>query len=168
MASLAERMLLGALAGFAATLPMTVAMRRLHERLPSGERYPLPPRELAEDLPSFGFSRPAASLLHHFLFGALGGAAFGAVAGSRKPVTGATFGVGVWAASYFGWIPAMGLLRFAASHPARRNGLMIAVHLVWGATLALGLRELEAAQTSAFSRAGGENSALLDRQEDQG
>jgi hypothetical protein len=158
-------MLLGALAGFAATLPMTMGMRRLHELLPATERYPLPPRELGESLPRLGLGRAGASLLHHFLFGALGGAAFGGLTGARSVRTGATFGAGVWAASYLGWIPAAGLLRFGASHPLRRNMLMIAVHLVWGAALAVGLRELEAAQAGAFSRSGSDNPRLMDREE---
>jgi hypothetical protein len=104
-------------------------------------------------------------MLHHFLFGALGGAAFGGLTGARSLASGAVFGVAVWSASYLGWIPATGLLRFGTTHPARRNGLMIAVHLVWGAALALGMRELEAAQASAFSRSGGDNPELMDRQE---
>jgi hypothetical protein len=161
-------MLLGALAGFAATLPMTMGMRRLHERLPPSERYPLPPRELGESLPALGLRRPAASLLHHFLFGALGGAAFGGMMAARSLTAGAAFGVGVWGASYLGWIPAAGLLRFGAHHPPRRNGLMIGVHLIWGAILALGMRELEAAKDQAFSRTGGEEPRLMDRQEPLG
>ena len=50
----------------------------------------------------------------------------------------------MWAASYLGWIPAAGLLKPATEHPARRNFMMIAAHLVWGAALALALKELEA------------------------
>ena len=164
-ATLPERMLLGALAGFAATLPMTMGMRRLRERLPRSERYPLPPREIGESLPAFGFRRSASSILHHFMFGALGGAAFGGLVGSTSLTAGAGFGVGVWVASYLGWIPAAGLLRFGASHPLRRSGLMIAVHLVWGAALAAGLRELEAARDGAFSRSGSPDPRLMDRQE---
>ena len=36
----------GALAGLAATVPMTATMLTLHRRLPKNERYHLPPREL--------------------------------------------------------------------------------------------------------------------------
>jgi hypothetical protein len=42
------RVLPGALAGFSATALMTALMWRLHRRLPAGERYPLPPREITE------------------------------------------------------------------------------------------------------------------------
>lgn len=48
MSRAVEGMLLGALSGLVATLPMTAAMSRLHQELPRSERYPLPPRELAE------------------------------------------------------------------------------------------------------------------------
>ncbi|MEX0759993.1 MAG: hypothetical protein WD100_10475, partial [Tistlia sp.] len=50
---------------------------------------------------------------------------------------GVGFASGVWTASYFGWEPAFGLLRSASSHPARRNALMLSVHLVWGSSLGL-------------------------------
>jgi len=38
----------GALAGFIATIPMTLAMKVLHAQLPREERYPLPPRLIVE------------------------------------------------------------------------------------------------------------------------
>ena len=41
-------MLIGAAAGAAATLPMTVVMETLHERLPGEPAQPLPPREITE------------------------------------------------------------------------------------------------------------------------
>jgi uncharacterized membrane protein YagU involved in acid resistance len=50
---------------------------------------------------------------------------------------GALFGVGVWAASYLGWLPAAGILRPATREPAGRNAMMIASHAVWGASLAV-------------------------------
>lgn len=51
-------------------------------------------------------------------------------------------GAAIWAGSYFGWVPALGILTPASEHPRRRNALMIAAHIVWGATTALALREL--------------------------
>jgi len=41
----------------------------------------------------------------------------------------------VWGGSYLGLLPSLGILRPATDHPAQRNALMIAAHLVWGATL---------------------------------
>ena len=42
--------LLGALAGLAATAPMSLAMKLLHEQLPTHEQYPLPPREVVMEV----------------------------------------------------------------------------------------------------------------------
>jgi uncharacterized membrane protein YagU involved in acid resistance len=67
-----------------------------------------------------------------------------AVAPRPSLAAGAAAGVTIWAGSYLGWIPAVGLLTPATEHPARRNGMMIAAHLVWGAALALTLKELQA------------------------
>jgi hypothetical protein len=167
MNPLAGRLLLGALAGFTATLPMTVAMRRLHERLPAQERYPLPPRELSEELPDLGMRTSATTLLNHFLYGAVTGGMFAAASGRRDTATGAAYGIAVWMASYLGWIPATGMLRVATRHPARRNGLMLIAHLVWGASLAVGLRELELAQERSFARSTALNPLLEDRNEEQ-
>jgi hypothetical protein len=140
----------GSLAGLAATVPMTATMARLRQRLPGPERYELPPAELAAEtgLPD----SPAATMLAHFAYGALMGALFG-LQRRRSPAVGAAFGVGVWAASYLGWIPALGLLAPATRHPARRNALMLAAHLAWGSALASGLREIELAEP-AFARGG--------------
>jgi hypothetical protein len=41
-------------------------------------------------------------------------------------------------------------LKPATEHPRRRNALMIGVHLVWGATTALSIRELMQAHGSIF------------------
>jgi hypothetical protein len=48
--SLETRLLLGALAGVVGTAAMTVAMRALHRRLPPQHRYPLPPREIVQEV----------------------------------------------------------------------------------------------------------------------
>lgn len=64
---------------------------------------------------------------------------------------GALFGVGIWAASYFGWIPTAGILKPPTRHPAARNALMIAAHLVWGAATSLGIRELSAARDNILA-----------------
>lgn len=161
-----DRLMLGALAGFAATLPMTFVMRRLHAQLPAQERYPLPPREISEDLPRLGLSPAAATLLYHFLYGGAAGALYAGLFRRRGMAAGSVFGVTVWAASYLGWIPAARILRFGTEHPARRNGLMLAAHLAWGASLAAGLRELEEAKVQSFSRSMSPRPVLEDRVED--
>jgi uncharacterized membrane protein YagU involved in acid resistance len=153
---LASRLLIGAIAGVAATVAMTAAMNRLHKRLPGEEQYPLPPREITErSLPKLTDNhaiQDSATAAHH-LYGAATGALIAAAAPSIGPLRGALAGAGVWAASYFGWVPATGLLKPAHRLPARRNALMIAAHLVWGAITALSIRELEEARTTTL-RAG--------------
>ena len=145
---LGTRLLLGGIAGFVGTMAMTAAMRRLHERLPEEERYPLTPREIIDstaEQAEVALTSEAAkdvTTAAHFAYGAACGAMLGAAAPRMGPVTGAAAGVGVWLGSYLGWLPAAGLLKPATDHPARRNGLMITVHLVWGAATALAMREL--------------------------
>jgi uncharacterized membrane protein YagU involved in acid resistance len=64
------------------------------------------------------------------------------------PMSGGAAGVGVWLASYMGWIPGVRILKPAADHPPRRNLLMIAAHVVWGVTTAKAMRELVDARES--------------------
>ena len=136
-------LLAGALAGSIATLPMTAAMQVMHRRLPRQERYPLPPSEIAAQVTEeVGLRKHldeprhvAVTLLSHFGYGAAAGAVYAPLANKIPfpPVLeGIAFGLVVWAASYLGWLPAMGILRPATEHPARRNALMVAAHLVWG------------------------------------
>jgi hypothetical protein len=152
----ASRAALGAIAGYAATLAMTALMQRLHERLPQGERYPLTPREITETLAPAKDEDATATrtLLAHFAYGALTGALYGLVSRRSSPASGSLYGVGVWCASYLGWIPALKILKPATEHPTRRNALMIGVHMVWGAVTAWGLSELTRSHHGAF--AGGE------------
>src|SRR5215204_2869173 len=84
-----NRVLLGALAGLAATVPMTLAMKLMHEQLPREEQYPLPPRQVTEGLAEKAGvdeqldeeEREAATWVSHFAFGATAGALYGAVSG---------------------------------------------------------------------------------------
>lgn len=146
--SLGTRLLLGGIAGFVATLPMSMVVRLAHRRLPARERYPAPPRELI-DVAAEGTGVKLAeeqardlTMAAHYLYGAASGAAIAALVPRPGIATGAAAGVAVWGASYFGWIPALGLLEPADAHPARRNAMMIGAHLVWGGAMALTLREL--------------------------
>jgi hypothetical protein len=153
--NLANRMLLGAIAGVVGTAAMTAAMRALHRRLPPGERYPLPPREITERVLPHGASeqtRRTSTIVSHFGYGAAMGALFALAPVDKGTLTGAAYGVLVWAGSYLGWIPSAGILKKAVRHPLRRNLLMSGVHLVWGAATALTLRELDRAQAEVFSQ----------------
>src|ERR1044071_8545960 len=77
-----NRVLLGALAGLAATGPMTLAMKLMHEQLPREEQYPLPPRQVTEGLAEKAGlgehldedDREKATWVSHFVYGAACGA----------------------------------------------------------------------------------------------
>ena len=139
----------GSIAGLAATVPMSAAMAALHRLLPEQERYPLPPREVtvrvadrvgAEELTDTEPGRQGATWVSHFGYGAASGAAYGALAKAIPlgPVAGGVlWGLAVWAGSYLGWLPAMGIRASATRQPPRREALMIAAHVVFGAATGL-------------------------------
>ena len=137
---------MGLAAGFAATVPMTIVMVGLWRRLPRRERYALPPQEIITSLadkanlavPITSGQHLAATGLSHFGFGAVTGAVYALVeAKVNAPpiVKGMAFAVMVWGTSYLFVWPTLHVLTPATQHPARRNALMLAAHLVWGATL---------------------------------
>lgn len=150
-----NRIFNGALAGLAATLPMTLSMKLMHEQLPAKEKYPLPPRIITEEMTELvgideELDEPemkGLTMLSHFAYGATCGAIYGPLS-KRMPggavVGGIAFGLAVWTGSYLGWLPAAGILKPATEHPARRNALMIAAHVVWGATAGLLIEQLAA------------------------
>jgi hypothetical protein len=112
-------------AGAAATAPMTAVMMALHQILPGEPPTPLPPRVITENVADAAGadqamdemgepSKKAATMAAHFGYGAA---------------------AGVWGGSYLGLMPATGLYKSATDDAAARNVLMIAAHLVWGASL---------------------------------
>jgi putative membrane protein len=153
--TIVKNLLAGAAAGFTATVPMTAAMIGLHQTiLPARHRYPLPPRRITMNVArTFGVKhqldeteRKALTLAAHFGYGSAMGGLFALIAprldragGTRIPrvASGVGWGLIVWAGSYLGVLPALGLHEPATRHPARRNVLMILAHVVWGATLGL-------------------------------
>lgn len=135
--------LAGALAGLVATVPMTWAMNRMHRRLPERERYPVPPRLITERVATAAGvadrmddrGHAVLALASHYAYGAATGVGCAPVlraVGGPPVAVGVAYGLGVWAASYLGWIPAAGILRPATEHPAERVGMMLAAHVVWG------------------------------------
>ena len=139
-----NKYLVGAIAGTLATVPMTIVMVKLHRRLPAHQRYPLPPRQITQEVANRTETRKAlrghltaATLLAHFAYGGATGAPYPAVATRvRTPLFGPLYGVAVWMASYLGWIPMLRILRPATQHPRERNTLMLVAHVVWGSALA--------------------------------
>jgi hypothetical protein len=134
----------GASAGAAATVPMTVYWEILHRYLPGEPPRPLPPREIVESLAvKAGVSRQLAerdvrrlAWAAHFGYGTMMGAVFGPLAprGMRNGVIGGMmFGLGVWTASYLGWLPATGVRHSPRWDVPARTAIIISSHLVWGA-----------------------------------
>ena len=145
----------GAVAGFLATIPMTLAMKAMHAQLPREERYPLPPRLIVENTAEkLEFGRDlreddkfALTVASHFAYGSATGAIYGAgieLQGFEPSVaSGVAYGLGVWTVSYLGLLPGLGILTSATAHSTRRNALMIGAHVVWGAALGAAVRRLD-------------------------
>lgn len=134
----------GAAAGVVATAAMSVPMLLAGEMGAMGEQ---PPKRivrtvlgLAGEADASEGSQDLAASLAHLAFGAGGGATFALASRVlRVPVTpvvqGVVYGLGVWATSYKGWIPALGALPDADRDRADRQRTMIAAHVVYGAVL---------------------------------
>ncbi len=149
----------GALAGFIATVPMTVAMVLMHRQLPWRQRYSLPPRRIIDNLAAKTGIRKhrdeqekrGLTLGAHFGYGTATGVVFGAIADQvplPRVVSGVAYGLGVWGVSYLGLLPGLGILRPATKAPAERDALMIAAHVVWGASLGAVLNRIATRRSS--------------------
>ena len=149
---LGSRLVVGGIAGFVATMAMTAAMRRLHATLPAKERYPLPPREIVDDvLAPPKATAPDVTLVAHFAYGAGCGALLAALNPRPGRVGGALAGGAIWLTSYMGWIPGFAILEPATRHPLRRNAAMLAAHFSWGWSTAAAIRELAEARATVFA-----------------
>jgi hypothetical protein len=143
----------GAVGGFIATVPMTVFMIAVHQFLPDWQQYALPPERLTDwVLRQAGYhdrlskrQRLMVALLAHFGFGSSAGALYGMAARtrSRNPAAGVTYGLGVYAADYCGWIPALDIMEPPTDSPKPRVAMMVLAHVVYGASLAGAVWTLE-------------------------
>jgi hypothetical protein len=141
--SIPARAIDGAVSGLVATIPMTVAMILIQRLLPWTDRLTLEPRRISDDMLDRSGVEPhlpeqaqkQVSLVAHFGYGAATGVAYG-IADDYLPVPrglrGPIYGLLVWAASYAGWLPAIGMLPPPHRRPLGRNLLLIVAHLVWG------------------------------------
>lgn len=148
-----NRFVAAAIGGLLATAPMTAFMAAAFKKLRPTEQYPLPPREITEEIVAkiqSGKNAEGAvklkdkdfkilSLIAHYGYGATAGAAYPLVLRSprQRILTGAIFGIAMWAAAYIGWVPAAKILTPATRHPIARNALMLGAHVVWGVSSVL-------------------------------
>lgn len=150
-----NKYLAGAIAGTAAAVPMSLLMLYLHRRIPKEERRPLPPKQItvkiagelgAREAVDEKTERNLASSASHFAYGAATGAFYAAFAPriDLPPVVkGTAYGLAVWTGSYLGLLPLFRVRETAATRPASENAMMIAAHVVWGATLGVIAARLE-------------------------
>ncbi|GLV58033.1 membrane protein [Dictyobacter sp. S3.2.2.5] len=133
--------LIGAAAGGAATIPMTLFMLAMHKVLPRWQKDALPPEKITAEITeraNVSVDKPqllGGTLMAHLGYGASMGSLY--MTFTRKwtlpPVLkGALFGLGVWAGSYMGWLPAANFAAAGTNEPGQRNILMIIAHLIWG------------------------------------
>lgn len=143
----------GALAGLAATVPMTGVMLALGKLAQRQGQDPFPPREITAKVTrrpgvwqrADDSQRGMLTIAGHLGYGALTGALYGArIAESPEPspLSGATYGLMVWALSYAGWLPALNILPSPKRTAPNRTLQLVASHLVWGASLGWLMRRL--------------------------
>jgi putative membrane protein len=125
---------------------MTIFMLATQRFLPKRQQYRLPPEMITSELAHRAHVRHhlnkqmvlGATLVSHFGYGAAMGAAYAPLY-RRVPLPailqGILFGLVVWAASYLGLLPLLGISASGNKEPLRRNLMMIAAHTVWGAAM---------------------------------
>lgn len=137
----------GAVAGTLATLPMSAVMVVAQRLGLMGEQ---PPAKVtnavldAGDVDPPPRARRVLAVLGHFAFGAAVGAFYSVVhrrapGVGRASLTGVAFGSAVWAASYAGWVPALGIMPSPEDDRPGRPASMIVAHWVFGAALGVGV-----------------------------
>lgn len=151
-------LLVGAASGLTATLTMSSAMLALKR---SGLLGRMPPRLIVDGLLSaFGAKRKlsppvrsSVAAVAHFGFGASQGALYAVLLvlarrghtealSKASALTAVPFALTVWAVSYAGWVPALGIMRRPSRDRRGRPTSMILSHVVFGFALADALREL--------------------------
>lgn len=127
----------GAAAGIVATGAMSAVMLAFSRQV--GEQ---PPDAIATKAahavgadPSEGQADALASLAHAG-FGATVGAAYALLPRvGPPPLRGVAVSLGVWAVSYQGWVPALGILPPASRDKPGRPAVMVVAHVVFGVVL---------------------------------
>jgi hypothetical protein len=151
-----RRMAAGGLGGAAATVVMTGWMAAGQWTGPHGEQ---PPKRLVRRLArragiparQRGPGTWLASAAAHLGFGTSCGALYTTVARRSTALRGVAFALGVWAGSYAGWIPALGLLPPPQRDNPRRAWTILTAHVVYGAVLGTTLAKWDQAERQPTS-----------------
>jgi len=129
--------------GLLATVPMTAAMLVAQKLGLLGKA---PPAKITDDaLDAIGVhatrkQRHLLTAVAHLGFGAASGALYSVLRPGRPSIRraaleGTAFGTAVWAASYAGWVPALGILPSPDDDRKDRQATMVIAHWIFGAVL---------------------------------
>ncbi|GHO85608.1 hypothetical protein [Dictyobacter formicarum] len=133
--------LIGAAAGATATIPMTLFMLAAHKFLPRWQKDALPPEKITAEMTeraNVSVDKPqllGGSLAAHLGYGATMGSLYMTFTSKwafPPLLKGSLFGLGIWAGSYMGWLPAGKFAAAGTNETQQRNILMIIAHLIWG------------------------------------
>jgi hypothetical protein len=139
-----KRVAAGGVSGLLATVAMSAWMFAGQAVSHHGEQ---PPKRLVRGfahragIPAkrHGPATVAVTGVAHLAFGATCGALYGAVVPRSTISRGVATGLGIWATSYAGWIPALGLLPPPQKDLPGRAWTILTAHVVYGAALAAAL-----------------------------
>lgn len=152
--TLPRRVLEGAGSGVFATLTMSVTMLAAKR---AGKVGRLPPKLITEKALDTAEVRRSettddvSAMLAHLTFGAGCGGVFALLhprlpSGLRLPTWGALFATLVWGVSYFGWVPAAGVMPPPQRDRPGRPTSMLVAHWVFGVTLGWVFEHLQPAR----------------------
>jgi hypothetical protein len=122
---LGARLVIGAVAGMAATIAFNSTLARLRSR-----KDPAPPAP-----------RGTLEIAAPFVLGAVCGAILAATNSRPTSVTGALAGGGLWLAGEMDWLPEI-VVRPASDGRVPRSAALLAAHVAWGWSAAEAIREL--------------------------
>lgn len=157
--------LAGAVGGVAGGVAMTLMVTRVGPRVLPSQVLPDTPapekvvqwaeRATGEPGALTGTSQEVASLAAHLGYSAASGAGFGlarhavpALSRVPAPVAGVGFGLLVWAASFEGLLPALGVMPPTTAHPPKRWPAPLVGHSIFGAVTALVAARLQPVLTA--------------------
>lgn len=149
----------GAWAGMAGTAMMTLMMKGVGPKVMPRDMRPSEfapqrfvewaEREAGEPNALSGTGTKIAAYGTHFAYGSGSGAVYGLLREQRgglpAPLAGMLFGIGLWAFSFEGWMPALGVREATTEKPPKKWPAPIMGHLVYGVTTALAYEALEKA-----------------------